>query len=61
MAVRDVTPDTGGLPASGAVVIVDFEYTSWDGARERGWPGPDEFKEVVPIGAVRVDAAHGFA
>jgi inhibitor of KinA sporulation pathway (predicted exonuclease) len=37
------------------MVIFDLEYTSWVGAQERGWTGPGEFREIVQIGAVRVD------
>ncbi|MFF5084830.1 exonuclease domain-containing protein [Actinoplanes sp. NPDC000266] len=39
------------------IVIFDLEFTSWDGAQERGWTGPGEFREIVQIGALRVDAA----
>lgn len=49
------------IPAAGTVVVADLEYTSWEGALERGWSGADEYKEVVQIGAVRIDAAAGFA
>lgn len=41
------------LPA-GDFVIADLEYTSWAGALERGWNRPGEFREIVQIGAVRV-------
>ncbi|MFT5182461.1 MAG: inhibitor of KinA sporulation pathway (predicted exonuclease) [Alphaproteobacteria bacterium] len=37
-----------------------MEYTSWEGALARGWSGPDEHREVVQIGAVRLDAGDGF-
>ncbi|GAA2649552.1 3'-5' exonuclease [Paractinoplanes durhamensis] len=39
------------------IVIFDLEYTTWPGAQDRGWSGPDEFREVVQIGAIRVDPA----
>ncbi len=38
------------------VVIFDTEFTAWRGSMERGWTGPGEYKEVVQIGAVRIDA-----
>jgi DNA polymerase III epsilon subunit-like protein len=38
-------------------VIYDLEYTSWPGAQDRGWTGPGEFREIVQIGALRVDPA----
>ncbi len=38
-------------------VLYDTEFTTWAGALERRWSGPNEFREVVQIGAMRVDAA----
>ena len=38
------------------VVIFDTEFTAWKGSMERGWAGPGEYKEIVQIGAVRIDA-----
>lgn len=49
------------FPDDGAVIIADLEYTSWQGALERRWSGPNEHREVVQIGAVRLDAGDGFA
>jgi inhibitor of KinA sporulation pathway (predicted exonuclease) len=36
------------------IIVYDLEFTSWDGAQDRGWTGPDEFREIVQIGALRV-------
>jgi inhibitor of KinA sporulation pathway (predicted exonuclease) len=36
-------------------VIYDLEFTAWPGSQERGWTGDQEFREIVQIGAVRVD------
>jgi len=36
--------------------IFDLEFTAWDGSLARRWLGPGEFKELVQIGAVKVDA-----
>lgn len=36
-------------------VVYDLEYTTWEGARDRGWTGPGEHREVVQLGAVRLD------
>jgi inhibitor of KinA sporulation pathway (predicted exonuclease) len=36
--------------------IFDLEFTAWDGSMERCWLAPGEFKEVVQIGAVKLDA-----
>lgn len=56
-------PDTlkDVVPASGMIVIADLEYTSWEGAQESRWSAPGQFREIVQIGAVRVDAGNGFA
>jgi len=55
-------PDTlkDVVPASGTIIIADLEYTSWAGAQESGWSAPGQFREIVQIGAVRVDAGDGF-
>lgn len=43
------------LPPS--IVVFDTEYTSWPGNNERGWNAAlGEYKEIVQIGAVRVDS-----
>ena len=39
-----------------AVTVFDLEFTAWEGSMARRWLGPGEFKEVVQIGAVRLDA-----
>ncbi len=40
-----------------AIVVVDTEFTAWEGSVARGWSGPQERREIVQIGAVRLDAA----
>lgn len=37
------------------IIIFDTEYTTWEGAMERKWSGPGEYKEIVEIGAVLVE------
>ena len=39
----------------GRFILLDTEYTSWDGSYERGWSGPNECKEIIQIGAISVD------
>ena len=34
------------------IVIFDTEFTTWEGAMERGWSGPNEHREIVQIGAL---------
>ena len=38
-------------------VIFDLEFTAWEGSMRHRWLRPGEFREVVQIGAVKVDAA----
>ncbi len=44
------------LPRSGEVVIFDLEWTAWEGSLARNWKGPGEFREVIQIGAVILEA-----
>lgn len=37
-------------------VIYDLEFTAWEGSMRHRWLRPGEFREVVQIGAVKVDA-----
>ena len=44
----------------GLTTIFDLEFTAWEGSAARGWSGPDEYREIVQIGAVRVDGGNAF-
>jgi inhibitor of KinA sporulation pathway (predicted exonuclease) len=44
-------------PGSRALTIFDLEFTAWECSMASHWLRPGEFKEVIQIGAVRVDAA----
>ncbi len=37
------------------LTIFDLEFTAWEGSLARQWLGPGEFKEVIQIGAVRLN------
>lgn len=39
-----------------SITIFDLEYTAWECSMARHWLTPGEFKEVVQIGAVKLDA-----
>ena len=39
-----------------SAVLYDLEYTAWEGSMARRWLDPGEFREVVQIGAVKIDA-----
>lgn len=41
---------------SGALTVFDLEFTAWECSMASHWLRPGEFKEVVQIGAVRLDA-----
>lgn len=47
--------DPADLEAADTIIVFDTEYTAWDGSLGRGWSGPGEFREIVQIGAVRLD------
>ena len=38
-------------------IIYDLEWTTWPLSREQRWSAPGEHREVVQMGAIRVDAA----
>jgi len=40
------------------IVIFDTEFTSWEGALERGWSGPNEHREIVQVAAQKIDLIH---
>src|SRR5262249_15471661 len=37
-------------------IVFDLEFTAWEGSLARGWNRPGEHKELVQVGAVKVDA-----
>lgn len=39
-----------------SITIFDLEYTAWECSMARHWLTPGEFREVVQIGAVKLDA-----
>ena len=39
-----------------SAILYDLEYTAWDGSMAHRWLRPGEFREVVQIGAVKVNA-----
>ncbi len=47
------------LPRTGPLVVYDTEYTAWEGSLAAGFSRPGEHREVVQIGAVRLDTADG--
>ena len=43
------------MPMISALVIFDLEFTAWSDSMAGHWLAPGQFKEVVQIGAVRLD------
>lgn len=43
-------------PVTGKIIILDLEYTSWEGSIQRNWAADWEFREIVEIGAIRLRA-----
>lgn len=45
-----------GLSETPFAVVYDLEFTAWDTSLVRKWMAPGEYKEVIQIGAVKLDA-----
>lgn len=43
------------LRAGETIVIHDLEYTAWEGSLARRWRGDGEYRELVQIGAVKLE------
>ena len=54
--IRVGSDSRGQHLASPTITVFDLEYTAWECSMARRWLAPGEFKEVVQIGAVRMDA-----
>ena len=53
---RSAIPDSHiGSMTARKLIVFDLEFTAWEGSLARHWLAPGEFKEVVQIGAVRLD------
>ena len=39
------------------VVVFDLEFTAWPGSMQQRWLAPGQFREIVQIGAVKLDAS----
>jgi inhibitor of KinA sporulation pathway (predicted exonuclease) len=48
-------------PKKSLIGILDLEYTAWDGSAQRHWSQPWEWREIVQIGLLLVDAGRAFA
>lgn len=48
------------LPERGEIVVYDTEFTAWQGSAARDWSEPWESREIIQIGAVRLDVGRGY-
>lgn len=62
MPILDLPLDPALLawPRQGCIGILDLEFTAWDGSWSRGWSEPWEWREIVQVGLLSVDASKGF-
>ncbi len=37
------------------VIILDTEFTAWEGSQDRGWSEPWEHREIIQVGAIRIN------
>lgn len=37
------------------IVVFDTEFTAWEGSEERNWSAAGEYREIVQIGAVKIE------
>src|SRR5678815_1117158 len=54
--IRAGSDSRGLVLTSPTITVFDLEYTAWECSIARRWLAPGEFKEVVQIGAVKLDA-----
>ncbi|HWU54156.1 MAG TPA: 3'-5' exonuclease [Rhizomicrobium sp.] len=54
--IRTGSDSRGLVLASPTITVFDLEFTAWECSMARRWLAPGEFKEVVQIGAVKLDA-----
>lgn len=56
MGYEGGNPRTSTKEAPLELIVFDLELTAWEGSLARHWAGPNEFREIVEIGAVRTDS-----
>ena len=54
--IRERLDSWGMRVSSPTITVFDLEYTAWDCSMARQWMTPGEYREVVQIGAVKLDA-----
>jgi hypothetical protein len=54
--IREGLDSWGMRVSSPTITVFDLEYTAWECSMARQWMTPGEYREVVQIGAVKLDA-----
>ncbi|MES2472340.1 MAG: 3'-5' exonuclease, partial [Pseudomonadota bacterium] len=54
--IRERLDSWGMRVSSPTITVFDLEYTAWECSMARQWMTPGEYREVVQIGAVKLDA-----
>jgi inhibitor of KinA sporulation pathway (predicted exonuclease) len=54
--IREGRDSWGMRVSSPTITVFDLEYTAWECSMARQWMTPGEYREVVQIGAVKLDA-----
>jgi inhibitor of KinA sporulation pathway (predicted exonuclease) len=54
--IRAGSDSRGPRLTSPTITVFDLEYTAWECSMARCWLAPGEFREVVQIGAIKLDA-----
>jgi len=54
--IRAALDSWGTVGRQAIITVFDLEYTAWECSMARHWLTPGEFREVVQIGAVKLDA-----
>lgn len=52
-----VDPSLAAFPRQGEIAILDLEYTAWEGSEARRWSEAWEWREIVQVGALMVEAS----
>ena len=48
------------LPYAQEIIVLDLEWTSWPGFMESSWSLENKYREIIQIGAVRLDYENHF-
>ena len=46
------------IRSADGIVGFDMEWTAWEGSWSRSWSAPGEYREIVQIGAVKLDGGN---